>query len=122
MGTHPPRLRRVQLPPAKGYARVEMVFPVRNSPNNQVQLDGAVTDTATFTLPTPGSSDPGSQGVHLGRAGPPSLLALSRSEQIKSGPLSLSGVEKCREALRKNPRIWKRNSSERMTSGLQGAN
>lgn len=41
-------------------------------------------------------SDPGSQQVHQGRARPCSCLAVgSRSEQIRSGPLGTSGVEKC---------------------------
>lgn len=38
-----------------------------------------------------------------GAGGTHSPLALSRSEQIKSDPLSLSGVETCQEALWKVP-------------------
>lgn len=89
-------------------------------------VDRVATDTATSTLSTGGGgaghSDPGTQSVQLERTGPhPSALALSRSEQIKSGPPSSSGVETGREALWESSRIWRGKGSERLT-GLQGAN
>lgn len=59
--------------------------------------------TATYA-PT---ANPESQSVQQSRARPWSPLALgSRAEKSQSGTLSLSGVEKCREAARKNSRIW----------------
>lgn len=51
-----------------------------------------------------GLSDPGSLRVQQGRARLCSPLALGRgSEQTQSGPLSSSGVEKCREAVEEAP-------------------
>lgn len=58
------------------------------------------TATAASTVPPQDLSDPGSQQVLQGRAIPYSSLALGgRPEQVKSGPLSLSGVEKCRDSV-----------------------
>lgn len=62
--------------------------------------------------------DSGSQQVQQGRAEPLSSLALSKPEQINSGPLS-SSLEKYREALWKSSRIWKYNGSERMTEDYE---
>lgn len=55
--------------------------------------------------------------MQQGRARPWSLLALcGMTEEIKSGSLSLSGVEKRREAPRKNSRIWICVGTERRTT------
>lgn len=56
-----------------------------------------VIEEAIATMPTQNHSDSGSQQVQQWRAGPCSPLAVSKNE-IKSGSLSLAGVEKYREA------------------------
>lgn len=73
---------------------MEIVFPVRNSPQQPGMVDGVATDTATFASSAVGWGP----GKPVGAAGesrvsyhPP---VLPRPEQIRSGPLSSSGVEK----------------------------
>lgn len=60
---------------------------------------------AAGQVPTQGLSDLQSKQVQQRRAKRYSPLALSRAEQMKSDPLFLSGVEKCREVLWKSSSI-----------------
>lgn len=79
-------------------------------------VDGEATATFTATVPTQGHSDPRSPQVQQGRVGYHSLLAKQGFEQIKSGPLSSSYLEICRDAAWKNSKIWKCNGSEKMST------
>lgn len=75
---------------------------------------GRLAATATSTVPTQVLSDPGSQQVQQGQAKSHSPLALGYiSKQIKSDPLGLSGIKKCREAQWKSSRKYKCNSLEK---------
>lgn len=78
------------------------------------QHPGMVNREAISTVPTQGLSDPGSQQE---RARPCSSLALSKSEQIKSGS---SGMEECREAPWRSFKVWKHNDPERMAVDYRG--
>lgn len=110
VGNYPPRLGRAHFPPAKGYARGGDGVP--SLPSQECpQKPGVVNQEATNHCAHPGSLLPREAAGTQGKEGPHSPSALSQSERIKSGPLSLSGLEK----RRKVPWIWKHNGSERIT-------
>lgn len=67
------QLRRVQFPPAKGYAGLEMVCPARNCPQHPGMVYREAT-AATGRVPTQGLSDLGSKWVQQRRAKPCSPL------------------------------------------------
>lgn len=89
-------------------------MPSQGLPQQPGVVDGEATVTATSTMPTQGDCVPRSQQVQLREHGLAPRLSLSRSEKIKSGPLSGSGVEKCRGAPGKSSGIWKCIGSEGM--------
>lgn len=85
VGNYTRRLRGAHLPPAKGYARGGPGLPSQELP------------------PTSRSGGWGGNSyscIHSANSGP---VWRRESEQIKSHPLSLSGLEKCREAPRRAP-------------------
>lgn len=79
-------------------------FPSQGLPQQPGMVDREVI-IAARSVTTQSLSDLESKQVQQPRARPYSPLSLSRSEHIKSGPLSLSYVEKCRKVLWKSPRI-----------------
>lgn len=106
------RLKRVNFPPAKGYATCGGGLLCQKLS----QQPGMVNREAIGTILTQSHSDPGSQWVQLRKAGSHSQSALSWPQQIKSGQLSLLDVDKCRETLWSNCRIWEHNGLGRMTT------
>lgn len=79
VGTYPPRIRRGNFPLAKGYFRGGDGLPSQGL----LQQPGMVNGEVNSQRAHPGPSDPGSQHMEQGRAGPCSHLASSRSELIK---------------------------------------
>lgn len=67
---------------------------------------------AIALVPTKGLYDTGCQQLQHGKTCPKSPLSLKMSEQIKSGPLGSSGMEKWRETLWKSSRMWECDGSE----------
>lgn len=104
----PTRVRRLHFSIANGCSTGTNGLPRQELPQ-QPGTTARATDTDTSVVQMQGYSGPESWQVQLEIAMSLSLLAQNR---LKSGPLSLSRVEKYRGSM-KHSKMWKYNGSEK---------